>query len=118
MRPPWLASADVGAAALAAPGGLIEAVAGVALVATFGAALHGEFAVRDHLVAAATTLLVTLSGVQIASVGPEFWGLASGIAILLLVRPRAAPPSRHVTDQGLGVAGNGPSRLASEAGRP
>lgn len=102
-----LASAGAAAVALAAPGGLVEAAAGLALVATLAGALRsafedptprGEAAGGDGsrvppAVAAAVTFLVTASGLQLGGVGSAFWGLAAGIALTLVGRrrtPRAA----------------------------
>lgn len=112
-----MASAGVAAVALAAPGGLIEAAAGIALVATFAAALRSAFGAGDHTVAAAVTLLVTVSGVQAAGVGSAFWGLLAGVAVLLVVRRRVRP-SRHVTDLGPQVATQSGGHLPFEASRP
>ena len=90
-----LASSGVAAVALAAPGGLIEAAAGTALILTFGAALRSAFADAGREAAAAATLLVTVSGFQLAGVGSAFWGLVAGVVVLLVTRARLGRPSRH-----------------------
>ncbi|WP_182113504.1 MULTISPECIES: benzoate/H(+) symporter BenE family transporter [unclassified Actinotalea] len=86
-----LASAGVAAIALAAPGGLVEAAAGLALVATLAAALRGAFATRVGVaaVAPAVTLLVTASGLQLAGISSAFWGLTAGLVLTALLRPPA-----------------------------
>ncbi|MCL3860310.1 benzoate/H(+) symporter BenE family transporter [Actinotalea sp. K2] len=81
-----LGSAGVAAVALAAPGGLIEAAAGLALVATLAASLRSAFSVAPHAVAAAATFLVTVSGVRPWGVGSAFWGLVAGVVLLALTR--------------------------------
>ena len=112
-----VASAGVAAVALAAPGGLIEAAAGIALVGTFAAALRSAFSVGEPAVASAVTLLVTVSGVQAAGIGSAFWGLLAGVAVLLLVR-RSGRPSRHVTHLEPEVAEHRGGHLPFEASRP
>lgn len=75
-----LGSAGVAAIALAAPGGLIEAAAGLALVATLAGALRAA-STAEQPVAAAVTFLVTASGLQLAGVGSAFWGLVAGLVM-------------------------------------
>lgn len=82
-----LGSAGVAAVALAAPGGVVEAAAGLALVTTFAAALRGAFA-GTQAVPSAVTFLVTVSGVQPLGVGAAFWGLVAGLATAGLLRAR------------------------------
>jgi len=36
------------------------------------------------------TFLVTASGVALAGIGSAFWGLLTGLAALLILRPRSA----------------------------
>ncbi|GAA4253054.1 benzoate/H(+) symporter BenE family transporter [Azospirillum formosense] len=63
---------------------LIEAVAGLALVGAFGAALMGAVQVEANRTAALVTMLVTASGLSFAGVGSAFWGLLLGGAVHLL----------------------------------
>ncbi|ALE82063.1 benzoate/H(+) symporter BenE family transporter [Pseudonocardia sp. HH130629-09] len=81
----------------AAPPGVVESVAGLALLGTFGAALAGALAVAagtpDPAVArvpAAATFLVSAAGVTIAGIGGAFWGLLAGVVLHLALRRRAA----------------------------
>ncbi|MFG1921546.1 benzoate/H(+) symporter BenE family transporter [Cryptosporangium sp. NPDC048952] len=73
-----------------APPVLIEAVAGLALLAALGAALTAALTSADSLPggreAAVITFVVTASGVTLAGIGAAFWGLIAGGAILLLFR--------------------------------
>ncbi|MCC2308983.1 benzoate/H(+) symporter BenE family transporter [Cellulomonas chengniuliangii] len=94
-------SSAVAAVALAAPEGLVEAAAGLALVATLAAALGGAFSAAAPSApglreAAAVTFLVTVSGVQPGGVSSAFWGLAAGLAVLGVLR--ASGPRRGAPD--------------------
>lgn len=71
----------------AAPPVLIEAVAGLALLSAFGAALMAAVADPARREAAVVTFLVSASGLTIAGIGGAFWGLLAGGALLLLGRP-------------------------------
>ncbi|MBL8587082.1 MAG: benzoate/H(+) symporter BenE family transporter [Methylobacteriaceae bacterium] len=68
---------------------LIEAVAGLALIPAFGAAMRAALAVEAEREAASVTFLVAASGVTIAGIGGAFWGLVAGGALLALARLRA-----------------------------
>ncbi|MBR7831235.1 benzoate/H(+) symporter BenE family transporter [Actinospica sp. MGRD01-02] len=98
----WIASVSAGcvyialglSAALAmsllavAPPLLIEAVAGLALLTTFGGALAAAVGAPDHREAAAITFAVSASGISVLSIGAPFWGLVCGLAALLILSPR------------------------------
>lgn len=92
----WVAigigSAGIAAIALAAPGGLIEAAAGLALIPTLAGALRSSFGAGEGsssaMLPAALTFLVTVSGVHPWGIGSAFWGLAAGLALLLGSRVR------------------------------
>ncbi|MCM6777828.1 benzoate/H(+) symporter BenE family transporter [Nocardia sp. CDC159] len=85
-----LASGAVVALVAAAPPGVLETVAGLALIATFAAALHAALGAAEHRVAGAVTLLVSASGIAVLGIGAAFWALAAG----LLVRWVLGGPSR------------------------
>jgi len=75
-----------------APGILIEAVAGLALITTFVMAIKEAFANEEMRIAAATTFLLTASGVSLAGVSGAFWGLVTGITIVMFqskLRPKS-----------------------------
>jgi benzoate membrane transport protein len=97
----WIASSTAGAsyvvlgflAALlsalvaVAPAGLVESVAGLALLGTLGGSLANAVAedVPGHLRyrdAAVVTFLVTVSGESFADIGSPFWGLLAGLAVV------------------------------------
>lgn len=75
----------------AAPPVLIEAVAGLALIGSFGGAMSGALSAPDQREAALVTFLVTASGFSAFGVSGAFWGLIAGGAMLLLGRWRQKP---------------------------
>ncbi|MBC9957977.1 benzoate/H(+) symporter BenE family transporter [Yimella sp. cx-51] len=81
----------VSAVAVAAPKGIVESIAGLALIATFAASAHSALADDRAREAGAITLVVAASGITIASIGSAFWGLVAGL-VLHLVLTKA--PSR------------------------
>jgi benzoate membrane transport protein len=72
----------------ASPPILIEAVAGLALIPAFGAAMRAALADEREREAAIVTFLVAASGVTLAGIGAAFWGLVAGGALLALARLR------------------------------
>lgn len=77
------------AVASASPAGLLESIAGLALLGTLAASAAAALGPTEHREAAALTLAVAASGVTIAGVGGAFWGLVAGGTLLTLVRLRA-----------------------------
>lgn len=79
-----------------APAGLVETVAGLALLGTLGAALAAAtadgrvLADGGHREAAVVTFLVTVSGITLAGIGSAFWGLVVGLALIAAFARRAA----------------------------
>ena len=82
------ASAGVVAAiVLAAPGGLLPAAAGLALVGTLAGSLQGALDDAKGRLPAAVTFLVAASGITVLGIGGAFWALLVGVLLrLLLVR--------------------------------
>lgn len=80
------------ALAATAPPLLIQAVAGLALLPAFAAALLTALSAPADREAAAVTFLVAASGLSIAGIGGAFWGLVAGGAVLLLTRWRRVTP--------------------------
>ncbi|MBC3193786.1 benzoate/H(+) symporter BenE family transporter [Pseudonocardia sp. C8] len=81
----------------AAPPGVIESVAGLALLGTFAAALAAAFAVPDGApdavvarVPAAATFLLSAAGITVAGIGAAFWGLVAGVVLHLALRTSRA----------------------------
>ncbi len=77
-----------GAAGLvaAAPPLLIQAVAGLALLGSFGGAVVAGLADPQDREAAVVTFLVTASGLTLFGIGGAFWGLLAGGAVMALAR--------------------------------
>lgn len=69
-----------------APPILIQAVAGLALIAAFSGSAVAAFKDTDTREAAAVTFLITASGVSFAGISGAFWGLIAGVAMLGLLR--------------------------------
>ena len=79
--------------ATAAPTGVIEAVAGLALLPTFGASVAAATGAAEGREAAVTTFVVAASGVTLVGIGAAFWALLAGLVVrsaLQLARPRSA----------------------------
>lgn len=74
----------------AAPSILITAVAGLALLGAFAAALTAAVEKPDDRVAAAITFLVTASGLPFLGIGSAFWGLMAGLGMYALTHWRRA----------------------------
>lgn len=81
-----LAGPAVALAGAAAPV-LVQAVAGLALLGAFGAAL--ATALHDPAVVA---FLISGSGVAVFGIGGAFWGLLAGVALRRLRRPARSSP--------------------------
>lgn len=72
----------------ASPPILIEAVAGLALLGAFGAALMGAVAEAKDREAALVTFVVTASGLTFFGISGAFWGIVAGGAVYALSRWR------------------------------
>ena len=69
-----------------APAGIIAAVAGLALLMTFGAAVQQSLLDPDDRLPAVATFLVAASGIAVLGVSAAFWSLVAGLAIRGLLR--------------------------------
>jgi len=85
-----LSAAAATALLAASPPILIQAVAGLALLGAFGAALMGAMADQTNREAGVVTFLVTASGIGLLGISGAFWGLVAGGAIYALTHWRAA----------------------------
>ena len=79
-----LLAGAVTALVVLAPPILIQAVAGLALVAAFSSSAMSAFKDVEAREAAAITFLITASGVSFAGVSGAFWGLVAGGLMLAL----------------------------------
>ncbi len=85
-----LASAAIAALVVVAPSGVIETVAGLALLGTLAAALQAAVGRTDTREAAIVTFLVAASGITVAGVGSAFWAILAGLAIHVVLRRRTS----------------------------
>ncbi|MHB0953544.1 MAG: benzoate/H(+) symporter BenE family transporter [Allorhizobium sp.] len=86
-----LAAGAVTAFVSLAPPILIQAVAGLALIAAFSGSAVAAFKDAETREAAAVTFLITASGVTFAGISGAFWGLvAGGLMMALLQFARAS----------------------------
>lgn len=68
---------------------LIEAAAGLALVAAFGSAMNGAIAEEEGRLPALLTFFVAASGLTLFGIGGAFWGLILGWGVhLLFTKPQ------------------------------
>jgi benzoate membrane transport protein len=72
----------------AAPPVLIQAVAGLALLASLAGALSAALAAEDTRLPAILTFVVTASGLSVGGIGAAFWGLLAGGGLMWLLRPK------------------------------
>jgi benzoate membrane transport protein len=88
-----LAAGLLSALVAVAPEGLVESVAGLALLGTLGSSLAlavaedaaGRTRYRD---AAVVTFLVTASGTTFGGIGSPFWGLLTGLVLVAILNMR------------------------------
>jgi len=81
--------AGVAAAVVAAaPPLLIQAVAGLALLASLAGALTAAMSSEALRVPAIVTFVVSASGLSVAGIGAAFWGLVAGGALMWLLRAK------------------------------
>ncbi|OYD71329.1 benzoate membrane transport protein [Rhodococcus sp. OK302] len=74
-------SAAVAALVVAAPAGVVETVAGLALLATLAASLTAALNDPAEREGAVVTFLIAASGVVVAGVGSAFWALLVGLIV-------------------------------------
>lgn len=78
----------VSAVATAAPTGIVETIAGLALLATFASAAYAALGEERSREAGAIALVVAASGITIAGVGSAFWGLVAGLVLYAVLARR------------------------------
>lgn len=74
----------------AAPAGLIEAAAGLALMTTLASALRSSMSHETGQEAAIVTFVVAASGVAFAGIGAAFWALIIGLVLYWVIGLRRA----------------------------
>ncbi len=68
------------------PQEFVLSLAGLALLGTIAASLHGAVADADSREAAVITFVVTASGASLFGIGAAFWGLVAGVVALVVFR--------------------------------
>ncbi|WP_416405416.1 benzoate/H(+) symporter BenE family transporter [Arthrobacter sp. LFS091] len=76
----------------AAPPGLLEAVAGLALLGTLASSISSALAAAEERIPACITFLLAASGLSFAGVGAAFWALAGGILVRWMLKSRTRLP--------------------------
>ncbi|MDQ0732469.1 benzoate/H(+) symporter BenE family transporter [Arthrobacter sp. B1I2] len=77
-----------------APAGMLEAVAGLALLGTLASAISAALADPEDRIAPAVTFLMAASGLAFAGIGSAFWALVAGLTVRWALKPRRSPASR------------------------
>lgn len=67
---------------------LIQAVAGLALLASLGSAAAAALTDERMRLPAILTFVTTASGVTVIGIGAAFWGLIAGLVLMLILSPR------------------------------
>ncbi len=83
-----LVSASLVALVTSAPGGVVQAAAGLALLPVLGSALAAATSGAEGREAAVVAFVVAASGTSIGGIGAAFWSLLAGVAVHLVVRLR------------------------------
>jgi len=65
---------------------IVQAIAGLAVLGSFTAAIVGAFAIEEEREAAAVTFLFAASGLTLMTIGGAFWGLIVGGAMLYFLK--------------------------------
>ncbi|MCL8025240.1 benzoate/H(+) symporter BenE family transporter [Nocardioides bruguierae] len=70
----------------AAPDGVVQAAAGLALLGTLASSLTGALAAHEDHLPAAVCLVVAASGVVVGGIGAGFWALVAGLVVRAVLR--------------------------------
>lgn len=81
-----IASAAFGTLVSLAPAGVIAAVAGLALLATFAASLKAALSDPQEQIPAAVTFATAASDIAIAGMSAAFWALIAGLVVRSILR--------------------------------
>ena len=87
-----ISSAAVAALVTIAPAGLVETVAGLALLDTLAGALAASLRDETSRTAAVLTFVVAAAGISVAGIGSAFWALIAGLVVYAVLRHQ---PSLH-----------------------
>ena len=81
-----IASTAFGTLVLLAPAGVIPAVAGLALLATFASSLRAALSVSDDQTPTIAAFVTAASAIVIAGVSAAFWALIAGLLVRVVLR--------------------------------
>lgn len=84
-------AAAVAALVAAAPAGVVETVAGLALLATLAGALTSALSEASEREGAVVTFLIAASGVSILGIGSAFWALLVGLIVRAVLQGTTLP---------------------------
>ncbi|MER2222929.1 MAG: cobyrinate a,c-diamide synthase [Rhodococcus sp. (in: high G+C Gram-positive bacteria)] len=84
-------AAAVAALVAAAPAGVVETVAGLALLATLAGALTSALSEASEREGAVVTFLIAASGVGILGIGSAFWALLVGLIVRAVLQGTTLP---------------------------
>jgi benzoate membrane transport protein len=87
-------SAGLAALVAAAPQGVLEAVAGLALLGTLAGSAASALAEPGERTGAVVTFLVAASGMSFMGIGAAFWALLAGLLVREFLKDRNAPPGK------------------------
>lgn len=87
------AAGVVTALVVAAPEGVMQSAAGLALLGTLAAALHDALTDDRERASAVTCLVVAASGVTVLDIGAAFWALVAGLVVRATVVRRTPAPT-------------------------
>lgn len=99
-----LAATTITAVVALAPAGVIETVAGLALLGTLAGSLAAAMREERDRIPAALTFVVAASGVTVAGVGAAFWALVAGLVAYGVLRWRRGPGASPVPVRARSVA--------------
>lgn len=83
-----LCSAAVATLVAVAPAGVVETVAGLALLGTLGSSLAGALKHETGREAAILTFLIAASGIAVFGIGSAFWALVVGLVLRWVLTPK------------------------------
>ncbi|WP_427017272.1 benzoate/H(+) symporter BenE family transporter [Pseudarthrobacter sp. P1] len=99
----------------AAPPGLVEAVAGLALLGTLASAVAAALQNPHERIGAVVTFLMAASGLSFAGIGAAFWALAAGLLVRWLLASRHKEAA-HTAGPSIGSAAEAESDAAAGSG--
>ena len=106
-----ISSAAVAALVTIAPTGLVETVAGLALLDTLAGALAASLRDEKSRTAAILTFVVAAAGISVAGIGSAFWALIAGLGVYAVLKssPDSTTPPESTSDREMPSRAKNPS---------